>query len=653
MYTVTQSYLDAIRGQSKTERLTGTLRYTDGDTVLLTEANIGMGSVSINRSCVEGEALQFGGAILSQLKISLRTNESRYRFFDAKIDLTYGLLTADGWFDIPLGCYTVGESDRKTSVVQLVAYDNLLALDKGFGATVLYGMPYEIAVAICENCGVALGMTEEEFLALPNGSERIQIDETSGCATFRDAMKVLGQMTGTFVVADNVGAIALRQFKTEVVQRLEKTHRYSLSAADYICNYVGLRIKSSTREVTSYDPDVQTGLEMSIDDAPAWDYGMDETLQGRADTLRAELTKIVYTPSTISMPGDPAIECGDLLELVTDDGTVNTLVTETTWKFHGKMSVKSAGVNPYLKGTKAKKTQVIRELEASTGENKLIFYSFTNQNAVTASNEEPREISQVTFTTTSATSAMFVAQLPLIVEAEDTVTTEPEESEVEYRVKASSDIVDAAGNPVTLSVIIPKTDLTKTVIPGRVDVKIEYYLLGTLLDYELIAQLPAGRHILSLFYSFDNLDGKTSYQWQVKIKVINGGGSVTVPKRGFRATVTGQGMAGTSKWDGTINVDERTTPFTAILDSRLQNCAGEVVADTTIPETSAVNEQANPFALHIATLLGGKYMTDVAFGHIDEETQATVQPLDLRSRMLLSGNYVDEISVENINKEDE
>lgn len=653
MYAVTQSYLDAVSASSKTDRLTGTLRYADGGEIPLTESLISMGTVTISRSCVESEALQFGSAILGELKISLLTKESRYRFYDAKINLVYGLLTADGWFDIPLGCYTVGESDRKTSVVQLVAYDNLLALDKEFGATVLYGTPYEISAVVCETCGVTLGMAEEEFLTLPNGSERIQIDETSGCGTFRDAMKVLAQMTGTFVIADSTGAIALRQFKKEPVKRLEKTNRYSLTAADYICNYVGLKIRSSTREVESYDLNIESGLEMSITDAPAWDYGLDETLQARADALRSELTRIVYTPSSINLPSDPAIECGDMLELVTDDGTVNTLVTEVTWKFRNKMSIKSAGVNPYLKGVKTKKTQFVRELEAASGENKLIFYSFTNQYPVSVSGDDLKEVSQVTFATTKATSAMFVAQLPLIVEAEDAITTETVETETEYPVTASSTIVGGDGNPITLSVLIPKTDSTKIVCPGHVDLQIEYYLQGVLLGYELIARLSTGRHIIGLFYPFDNLDGKTTYQWQVKIKLAGGTGTVTVPKRAFRATVTGQGMAGTAKWNGTINVDESVTPFTAMQNYRLQDCEEEVSVSTLTPDANTINETFVPVSLRSCMVMGGNYITDVAFGHIDEGVSDIAAPFALHSCMRMQEGYVADISFSNINKEEE
>ena len=616
MYAVTQSYLDAVRASSRTDRLTGVLRYPDGTEVELTESLVSLGTVSIEKSCVEGEELQFGAVILGQLKLSLMTDTSRYAFFDAVVKPVYGVLTADGsWEDIPLGEYTVGEAERKNRTVQLVCYDNLLALNKTYGGAALYGTPYEISVMICENCGVRLGMTEDEFLALPNGAEIIQIDETSGCETYRDAMKILGQMTGTFVIADSTGAIALRQFGKAAVTSLGKTHRYSLTAADYVCNYMGLKIKSSTKEFESYDVDIASGLEMTINDAPAWDYGMDDTLQARADTLLAELTQIVYTPSTMVMPGDPAIECGDLLELVTDDGVVNTLVTEITWKFRGKMNVSSAGVNPYLKGRKTQKTQIIRQLEKQTEENKLIFYSFTNQNDITAKDEEPVEISQVTFVTTQPTSAMFIAQLPLTVEAEDSVDaqTTTNETEETYTVEAkdstgaSTTIMDANGNPITLSVVVKHTDTdtVKTIIHGYVDVQIEYYLMGTLVDYELVQRLPAGRHILALFYTFDALDGDSNYQWQVKIKVVGGSGTVTVPKRAFRATVTGQGMAGTEIWDGTLSFDESVSAISMASKLSLVSVTEEITTETQIPTPASIEEAVATFSIRSGMTLVG------------------------------------------------
>lgn len=600
MLTISLAVLEALLSMSRTDRLTGTLTKTDGTVVELAEGNVDDGSVSISRECAGEEEIEFGSATIAQLNISLRTQESRYVFYDAKINLIYGIRLADGtWFDIPLGEFTVAEADRKNALVVLTAYDNLLQLDRDYGGAALYGSPYEILLAICETCGVALGITEEEILAMPNGAELIQVDENSGCLKYRDCAKVVAQMLGTFVVADRYGAITLRRYSKTADITIPKRIRNKTTMADYICTYMGIRINSTKGEFRSYDVDQASGLELTIQDAPAWDYGLEETLQARTDALLAELIQLSYTPGEFSMPGLPVLECGDLVELETDDGTVTTLITSYKWQYHNSMTVKSTGKNPYLKSSVTRETVTMRELQAQTAANKLIFYSFTNQNDISVSDENEKEISQVTFATTETTSAMFIAQLPVSVEAADTSTSTTTETEKTVTVKNSAGtettITDASGNALTLTVM--DSDTVTTVERGYVDLQVEYYLNGTLVDYELVQRLTAGKHILALFYTFAALDGNASYQWQVKIKVVGGSGTATVPKRGFRATVTGQGMAGTDDWDGTINIDESVPALSLVSRLSLVSASEEVTTETQVPTASSIEETVSGFGL--------------------------------------------------------
>lgn len=607
MLTTSEEFLAAILAMSRTDRLTGTLTKADGTVIELGDSNIEDGSVSVSRECVTGEEIEFGSAVMAQLDFDLRTEESRYAFYNAKISLVYGVKLADGtWFDIPMGEFTVAEAERKNTLVQLTAYDNLLDMDDDYGGKALYGTPYEIFVAICEHCGLELATTEEEFLAMPNGEEKIQVDETSGCTTWRDCAKVVAQMIGAFIVADRNGAIALKRYGKDVCMTIPKRNRIKTTMADYVCSYMGLRVTGSSGEYRAYNVDQQEGLELTIKDAPAWDYGLPETLQARADTLLTEVTQIVYTPGSITMIGNPALECGDLVELQTDDGSVTTLITEITWKYRGKMTVKSAGVNPYLKNQVTRKTVILRELQTQTTENRLIFYSFTNQNAVTVkSGGDEQLVSQVTFATTKPTSAMFIAQLPVEVACEDTVTSKTTETQTEYPVTASSEILDADGNVVTLSVLVTDKDTVKTVTHGFVDLQVEYYLDGTLVDYQLVQRCHRGKHILALFYTFDSLDGNQNFQWQVKIRVVDGSGTVTVPKRAFRATVTGQGMAGTDQWDGTLSFDESVSAISLRSKLTLVDIAEEVSTQTQIPTPANFVQTVAPISLRSSMTLVG------------------------------------------------
>lgn len=608
MYAVSENYISAIRARTRSHRLVGKIVLTDGTEVPLSRENIKSDSAEIEKSCVAGEELQFGNVILSELRVYIRTELSRYLFFDAKITLNYELQLTDGtWESVPLGMFRVGEAERNKDTVSMIAYDNLITLDDEYGGAVLYGTPYEILLAISEQKGIPLANSEEEINGLPNGGEKIQIDETSDCENWRDCVKIVCQMTGTFGMADREGKLWLRQFGKEPVESLSKSDRFRLTASDFEVSYIGLIIKSSTATYTAYDPDAESGLEMTIQDAPAWDYGLEETLQARAETLLQELLQIKYTPCEMSMVADPRYDCGDRVALPLDDGTViESIITKISWKL-GNMDVVSTGKNPILYGMTPKKAQVIRQLQTQTTENKLIFYSFTNQNAVSVRDgEEEEQVAQVTFVTTKPTSAMFIAQLPVVAECADTVASETVETERTVAVKdatgASVTIPDANGNPLTLTVV--DADTVKTVSHGFVDVQVEYYLDGTLVDYQLVQRCHAGSHILGLFYAFDSLDGNANYQWQVKIRVVGGAGTVTVPKRGFRATVTGQGMAGTEAWDGTLSFDESVAPISLRSSLTLVKAVETVSAETQIPTPADIVETVAAISLRSRLTLG-------------------------------------------------
>lgn len=50
---------------------------------------------------------------------------------------------------------------------------------------------------------------------------------------------------------------------------------------------------------------------MAIADMPLAEKGLPDTRQGITDNLFAELRQLDYTPATVTMPGDQALEPGD------------------------------------------------------------------------------------------------------------------------------------------------------------------------------------------------------------------------------------------------------------------------------------------------------------------------------------------------------
>lgn len=602
MYNVSAEYLSAVRALSRTDRLTGILELANGTSIELKDNKIFERTLELVHDVISGEELEFGTAMLKQLSFSLRTHQERYVFYDARITPYYGVKLADGtWFDVPLGVFEVAEAERVGSSVQLVAYDDLLKFDKDYDGAAMTGTCYEVLLEICGLCGVPLALTEEEVAAFPNGDSSIYIDSKTGCATYRDCLKVIAQKLAAFVTTDRAGNLVLRRYGSEVTATLKRSNRFKTTLADYICRYAGITVNAGGQAWSSYDESVGSGLELIIQDAPAWDYGTDEALQAMTDALLAELLRIPYTPAKLSISNDPAIECGDMVALETDTGTVNTLVTGFTWRYRARMDLESTGANPYLKSIKPQKSLIIRELEKQTEYNKLIFYSFSNPTALTVSGSEVEPIANVTFVTVEDTTAMFLAQLPITVAVEDIVTETEEEKTVTVTdsTGAEATILDAEGNPLTLTVLAKNTD-TK---PGTVDVEIYYYLDGTLVDYTLVERLTNGPHILSLFYPFSGLTGNQNYTWDVRIRVAEG--SATIAKNALKATITGQGLAAATVWDGNLSFEEVVPAISMAGKLRLVSVTEEVTAQTQTPTPADIVEVVSAFSIRSGMTLVG------------------------------------------------
>lgn len=619
MINAPAGFYDAVRAPSRTDRFRATLTLKNGTAIELQTKDFSNGSISLVRQCVSGEDLDFGSAMLAELDFKIYTSESWNSFYDAVVTPVFGVLSGESWLEVPLGVFRVAEAERSGTSVKMVAYDNVQALDKDYDGTAIQGTPFDVSTTICEICGLELALTEDEFEVFPNGEQPIQIDGETGCNTYRDCVKVVAQMMAAFVVADQDGKITFKRFSSDVTATLPASTRFSLTSADYICRYSAVTVKATNSTYTAVDTSAESGLEFVLETPPAWDNGTEETLQAMTDAVMEELKGLAYTPSTATIVGDPTIECGDRILYPTSEGDVSTLVTSVTWKFRGRCKLESKGSNPYLRTVQPQKTQIIRELEKQTYSNKLIFYSFTNQGVVDVSGSEIKELAKVTFVTTEATSAMFLAQLPVTVTVEDEVET----AEVEHDVAvtdstgATAEILDADGNPLTLKVVHSE----RTVKPGAVDLEIYYYMNGSQIDYELVDHLTAGKHILSLFYPFAELNGNQNNEFSVRLRCASG--SVEIAKRALKATVTGQGLAATTAWDGTITIEEVVGRFGGKLQTGLRALSETVDVHTEIPTPATITEVVGRFGGRLRTGLRG-FVEEITIAPIVE--QQTIAP---------------------------
>jgi len=259
-----------------------------------------------------------------------------------------------------------------------------------------------------------------------------------------------------------------------------------------------------------------TQRESVLDALTLAEKGLPATRQQITDNLFAALQRLDYVPATVTMPGDPAFEPGDRVALPMEDGTApEMLVTHFVWRYRGRQTLKGVGRNPYLGGTTDGATEkALRRLQNSAESKRIVYYSFTNPAELAVQTVETPAVA-IAFTAVEETSAMFLAQL----------------------------LLDAA--PDTGKV------LTLTVRYYINDVPVE--------NFAPQQRLETGAHTLALFYPFASVEAGTVTR--LSVRLVCAGGTVKIAPYGIKATVTGQGMASETPWDGTLECEETLLPI--------------------------------------------------------------------------------------------
>jgi hypothetical protein len=570
-----QDYQTAIRAASRPyDTVYGTITFTDSTTMTVDGSVLPTNAITISKQCIEGGELMFGGVFLSTLELSVITNKDRYAFFGAVVELYYkikigeeevGGVTTDIYETVPLGIYTVADAERPSSKeVKMTAYDSMTLLDKEIGDEYITGTPWEVLSLVSTMTGYPLAFIETDLANFTNYTYTLSASADRGLKTYRDVVKEVCQQLGCFALDDRTGNLALKKFSSATDLSLTTSDWYSIVPADYKSTYKAISITGlmGTYVKVSDNP-LETGNVMTIEDAPAWDLGTDETLQFKTDNLFSVLMQIdEYTPCEIDMPSDPTFDCGDRLRLVTrDSGEIFTLITSYEWKFHAGMSITSEGKNPYLETTNVLSADSARILQQAVEKSKLQFVSFTNSAKKVIGNNDTAMIGRAVFTPTTDTSALFVATILVDVDVADTSTTTTEEVNVPvtaYDAEMQPTVItDINGNPVSLTGTA--TNTYTYLRDGKCELDIYYTLNDVKVPndenpYIAIEQIEKGRHIITVAYPISGLLAYERADWAVWI--TSKGGTVTVPVHTLEATIIGQEITSIERFNGELKVSE-------------------------------------------------------------------------------------------------
>lgn len=357
-------YTQVIQKQARRITWSGTVT-ANGVSYPFTAEDISMGSGRITNE-ISGDSMAIGTVYSSELEIGLYIDEigvPRSSIYGADITLNCTVTSGVNTGTVPMGVFKVVEATQKGQLCSIVAYDRMIELDKEFPITSGMTTPYEWLADICYNCGVALGSTQEEIEALPNGAYQLSMIWSNDSDTYRDVLSHLAAALGCSAHFGRDGNLYVLPIKnTTSVATLDAGDRYGsdLAHTQWTPNSVCVTNKESG------------GVTVAGSGQLLFDLGDNAFLQSESityDELEEEVTAThsVYdmlnniyleahtlsaVPISAEIPLDP---CLDLLDVITLTGgqanNINTIITSICHTIGGSSTIECAGSNTTTNST--------------------------------------------------------------------------------------------------------------------------------------------------------------------------------------------------------------------------------------------------------------------------------------------------------------
>lgn len=509
MYNVSQDYIDALTSPAQKYKLKLNI-----DGMEYPDSVVVGGSFTITNQCSEADIVQIGSVFCAELKMTVASGViERNTWNGAVIEASEGMeVSEDTWEYVPLGVFTVAEANHTDEGVQIVAYDSMVKFDKTFGLSTTNGSPYSILRLLCNDCGVALGMTQAQVEALANGTQTISLYSENDCETYRDVLYWLAQTLATFATIGRDGKLYLREYTSTETMTLDDSMRFQGSSfSDFVTEYSGVGYTDTDSQKYNYVSDGQDDkLTYNLGANPFMQYGTDSVKRQMALNILNKLKVIAYVPFKTGYLNTPAYDLGDVIRN-TDGIAVNSkcCIMWYEYNFATGYQVEGFGQNPTLATARNKVDKDISGLLSRTDKNTIQFYTFKNAEEVVVGDEQTKELIYIRFTTAESKQVTFQGEI----------------------------LVDA------------DVDVDKLI--GE----ITYRLDGAVItDYKPTETWSEdGKHIISLYYVID-VEPNTLYRWQVLLN--SDGGTLTVPIESARGTIWGQGLVAVGTWDGYIDVED-------------------------------------------------------------------------------------------------
>ena len=344
MYNLTNEELALFtKGNKQVARIT--FEPTEGEEILITEADIINNGLSIERHSISGETLELGSAIASELSLVLNNTDGRFNdviFEGAELYVTVGTkdwaIPESNYVFVPMGFFTVDEAPRKLRHITLTALDRMVLFDKPVSPDML-SFPinfYHLISRVCDICNVPVGDLS---------GVRMNMIRTIPCApnmenmTYRQLLSWACELSGACAYIDCDGRLCTTWYKSNDSFEINPEHRFSSDLAEKSITISGIQIVKEAETV------------LAGDDA----YALNIEGNGIAEVLDSELTKkiidnlnaqvpLTYTPYSMTTVPLPHISVYDRISFVDkDNNSHSSIITNYTFSLNGATAIEAKG----------------------------------------------------------------------------------------------------------------------------------------------------------------------------------------------------------------------------------------------------------------------------------------------------------------------
>ena len=355
--------------QRKVLRITGTDK--NGASISITDDNAMQGSFSIDRYACNGEKLEIGTAISSEMKVKLNNVDGAFDdivFEGAELFVEIGIAdwsqTTPTITYIPCGYFTPDEQPRSFEIITLNALDRMTNFDEvqqmslvpwttdqgatvtdNYGNIIYFVRDFELPLTVAQLIGkIAMRCNvpfDQSLTGFPNYNYTITaLPTTDQDITFRNLIQWCAGIMGTNAWIDWDGKLRFSWFNNTTGYTSTISSRYSSDLYEDAVQITGVQYVASDESRTSY----LFGTDV---------YALDVSTNGLINTDNAATVlsniynavhNFAYTPFSASVIAAPYLWPMDRVTFTDKDnvGHVSSL-TNVNFRLNGKTAIQAKG----------------------------------------------------------------------------------------------------------------------------------------------------------------------------------------------------------------------------------------------------------------------------------------------------------------------